>query len=103
MCVNTNLIELIINSDKAMSFMSMLISALSLIAVIVMGVASWHKNRVIYGLDELVLRKFDGSKADSERGLSKIKEKLKTGKYKIESIQERKDGDWAILLSQIKK
>lgn len=86
-----------------MSFMSMLISALSLIAVIVMGVASWHKNRVIYGLDELVLRKFDGSKADSERGLSKIKEKLKTGKYKIESIQERKDGDWAILLSQIKK
>ena len=75
---------------------------LSAIAILV-SVKSWHKNRTIYGLEELVLRRINGSKDDGARGIEDINKKLQTGKYTVQGIQDRVDGDWAVILAQIKK
>lgn len=76
--------------------------ALSVVAILV-SIKSWHKSRVIYGLEELVLRRINGSRYDDARGLEEINRKLQTGKYVIQGIQDRVDGDWAVILARIKK
>lgn len=85
------------------SIVAVIISIVSLIISAAIAVKSWHKNRVVYDLEEKVLRKIDGGRNDSSRGLEEIKKKLNTGAYNIEAILERKDGDWAVLLARVKK
>lgn len=72
-------------------------------AAILVSIKSWHKSRAIYGLEELVLRKVKGSRDDETRGVEEINRKLQTGRYTIQGIQDRVDGDWAVILAQIKK
>lgn len=80
--------------------LSLLISIIS----VVIAVISWHKSRVIYEIEELVIRKINGTRDDEDgRGLPKLNEKLKTGHYTILDTLERNDGDWAILLARIKR
>lgn len=87
-----------------MEWLSLAASILALAISSIIAIKSWNKSRVIYKLDEFVLRKINGTREDADdRGFAAINEKLKTGDYIIESIQERKDGDWAVLIAQIKK
>lgn len=76
--------------------------ALSVVAILV-SIKSWHKSRAIYGLEELVLRRANGSRDDEARGIEEISKKLQTGRYTIQGIQDRVDGDWAVILARIKK
>lgn len=70
----------------------------------VIAVISWRKSRVIYEIEELVIRKINGTRDDADgRGLPKLNQKLKTGHYTILEVLERTDGDWAILLARIKR
>lgn len=86
------------------SVVAIVVSIISLIISTAVAVKSWHKNRVVYDLEEKVLRKIDGSRNDSSRGgLEEIKKELNTGRYNIEAVLERKDGDWAVLLARVKK
>lgn len=87
----------------AMSVVAVIMSVISLITSTIIAVKSWHKNRVVYDLEEKVLRRIDGSRNDSSRGLEEIKKELNTGLYNIEAVLERKDGDWAVLLARVKK
>lgn len=76
---------------------------ISIISVVI-AVISWHKSRVIYEIEELVIRKINGTRDDEDgRGLPELNEKLKTGHYTILNTLERNDGDWAILLARIKR
>jgi hypothetical protein len=86
------------------SCLAILISIVALLISSALAIKSWHKNRVIYGIEELVIRKLNGSSDDAEdRGYTLLNEKLSSGSYIIESIQERNDNDWAVLLAKIKK
>lgn len=92
------------NAENALSVVAILVSVISVVLSFAIAIKSWHKNRVIYDLEEKVLRKIDGSRNDGNgRGLGEIRELLKTGEYNIEAIQTRNDGDWAVLLARIKK
>ena len=52
----------------------------------------------------MVIRKINGTKDDAEdRGFTALNKKLRSGNYIIESIHERKDNDWAVLLARVKK
>lgn len=96
--MNIEIITLVIAGFAAV------LSLISIVIASILAIKSWHMSRVIYSLEEHVLRRFNGSQDDSgDRGLTAINNKLKTGKFVIESIQERIDGDWAVLISQIKK
>lgn len=85
------------------SIVAIIVSVISLIISTTVAIKSWHKNRVVYDLEEKVLRKIDGSRNDSSRGLEEIKKELNTGLYNIEAVLERKDGDWAVLLARVKR
>lgn len=81
-----------------------LLSLFISIASAILTVISWHKSRVIYEIEELVIRKINGTRDDQDgRGLPKLNEKLNTGHYTILEVLERTDGDWAILLARIKR
>lgn len=96
--MNNEITTLVISAFAA------LLSLISMIIASILAIKSWHRSRVIYNLEEFVLRKLNGSQNDAEdRGFTAINDKLKTGKFVIESIQERIDGDWAVLIAQIKK
>jgi hypothetical protein len=70
----------------------------------VIAVISWHKSRVIYEIEELVIRKINGTRDDMDgRGLPELNQKLNTGHYTILGVFERTDGDWAVLLARIKR
>lgn len=70
----------------------------------VIAVISWHKSRVIYEVEELVIRQINRTRDDADgRGLPKLNEKLNTGHYTILEVLERTDGDWAVLLARIKR
>lgn len=87
-----------------MEWLSLIASILALTISSIIAIKSWNKSRVIYNLEEFVLRKINGTRDDAtDRGFNAVNEKLKTGNYIVESIQERKDGDWAILVARIKK
>ena len=75
---------------------------MSIIAVIVTTRAN-YKSRAIYGLEEVALRKVDGTRDDKDRGIKEISEKLQSGRYAIQGRQDRTDGDWAVILAQVKK
>ena len=89
--------------DNWLSVVAVLVALMSLLLSAVVAVKSWHKSRVVHGLEEFVLRKINGGRGDSDRGLKEINEKLKTGKYTMQGIQDRVDGDWAVLLARVKK
>lgn len=92
------------NIESWFSMIAIAASFISLTLASIVAIKSWYKSRVIYELEEFVLRKIDGSRDDKEnRGLAEINSKLKTGKYSIQAIQNRPDGDWAIILSRVKK
>ena len=81
-----------------------LLSLLISIASVVVAVVSWHKSRVIYEIEELVIRKINSTRDDMDgRGLPELNQKLNTGHYTILEVLERTDGDWAILLARIKR
>lgn len=81
-----------------------LLSLFISIASVVVAIVSWRKSRVIYEIEEVVIRKINGTRDDEDgRGLPKLNEKLKTGHYTILDILERNDGDWAVLLARIKR
>lgn len=81
-----------------------LLSLLISIASVVVAVVSWCKSRVIYEIEELVIRKINGTRDDMDsRGLPELNEKLNTGHYTILEVLERTDGDWAVLLARIKQ
>ena len=81
-----------------------LLSLFISIASAILTVISWRKSRVIYEIEELVIRKINGTHDDQDgRGLPKLNEKLNTGHYTILEILERTDGDWAVLLARIKR
>ena len=68
------------------------------------AVISWHKSRVIYEIEELGIRKINGTPDDMDgRGLPELNQKLNTGHYTILEVLERTDGDWAVLLACIKR
>lgn len=76
---------------------------ISIISVVV-AVVSWRKSRVIYEIEELVIRKINGTRDDMDgRGLPELNKKLNTGHYTILEVLERTDGDWAVLLARIKR
>ena len=76
---------------------------ISIISVVV-AVVSWRKSRVIYEIEELVIRQINRTRDDADgRGLPKLNEKLNTGHYTILEVLERTDGDWAVLLARIKR
>ena len=84
----------------SIALLSLFISITSAILTVI----SWRKSRVIYEIEELVIRKINGTRDDADsRGLPKLNEKLKTGHYTILEVLERTDGDWAILLARIKR
>jgi len=92
------------SSDFFLSIVAIVISALALAVSSIIAVRSWYKSRSTYGLEELVLRRIDGSQNDADdRGLSAINQKLESGKYTVQSTYQRKDGDVAVLISKIKK
>lgn len=100
--------ELFVRADNMsvetlLAIIAIVASFLSLAITSVIAIKSWHKNRVIYGLEELVLRKINGTRDDSSRGLREINAKLKSGNYTIQAIENRQDDDWAIILSRVKK
>lgn len=81
-----------------------LLSLLISIASVVVAVISWHKSRVIYEIEELGIRKINGTRDDMDgRGLPELNQKLNTGHYTILDVLERTDGDWAVLLACIKR
>lgn len=70
----------------------------------VIAVISWHKSRVIYEIEELVIRQINRTRDDADgRGLPELNQKLNTGHYTILEVLERTDGDWAVLLARIKR
>ena len=86
----------------SIALLSLLISIASV--VVVVAVVSWHKSRVIYEIEELVIRKINGTRDDMDgRGLPELNQKLNTGHYTILEVLERTDGDWAVLLARIKR
>jgi len=86
--------------SDSIALLSLFISITSAILTVI----SWRKSRVIYEIEELVIRKINGTRDDADsRGLPKLNEKLKTGHYTILEVLERTDGDWAILLARIKR
>ena len=86
--------------SDGIALFSLIISIISA----VIAVISWHKSRVIYEVEELVIRQINRTRDDADgRGLPKLNEKLKTGHYTILEALERNDGDWAILLAHIKQ
>ena len=74
---------------------------ISIISVVI-AVISWRKSRVIYEIEEVVIRKINGTRRDG-RGLPELNQKLNTGHYTILEVLERADGDWAVLLARIKR
>jgi maltodextrin utilization protein YvdJ len=87
-----------------LSTASLFVSILALVVSGVVAVKSWYRSRSTYELEELVLRKINGSTDDvGDRGMEAINNRLETGKYTIQSTYERKDGDVAILIAKIKK
>ena len=81
-----------------------LLSLFISIASAILTVISWRKSRVIYEIEELVIRKINGTRDDMDgRGLPELNQKLNTGHYTILEILERTDGDWAVLLARIKR
>lgn len=86
--------------SDGIALFSMVISIIS----VVVAVISWRKSRVIYEVEELVIRKINGTRDDMDsRGLPELNEKLNTGHYTILEVLERTDGDWAVLLARIKR
>lgn len=86
--------------SDGIALFSLIISIISA----VIAVISWHKSRVIYEVEELVIRQINRTRDDADgRGLPKLNEKLKTGHYTILEVLERTDGDWAVLLARIKR
>lgn len=84
----------------SIALLSLLISIIS----VVVAVVSWRKSRVIYEIEEVVIRKINGTRDDMDgRGLPELNQKLNTGHYTILEALERNDGDWAILLARIKQ
>lgn len=84
----------------SIALLSLLISIISAVIVVI----SWRKSRVIYEVEELVIRQINRTCDDADgRGLPKLNEKLKTGHYTILDTLERNDGDWAVLLARIKR
>ncbi|RKW03547.1 MAG: hypothetical protein D8B38_01590 [Candidatus Saccharimonas sp.] len=76
---------------------------ISIISVVI-AVISWRKSRVIYEIEEVVIRKINGTRDDRDgRGLPELNQKLNTGHYTILEVLERADGDWAVLLARIKR
>lgn len=76
-----------------------LLSLFISIASVVVAVVSWRKSRVIYEIEELVIRKINGTHDDMDgRGLPELNQKLNTGHYTILEVLERTDGDQAVLL-----
>lgn len=90
-------------ANLIIAIIAVIISVIALTISTIVAVKSWHKSRVVYELKEMVLRKVNGSREDSSRGLEQIEQVLSTGKYSVEAILDRKDGDWAVLLARIKK
>lgn len=89
-----------------MEILTIIVSGAAIITSIIsllISIKSWHKSRVIYGIEECVLRRITGSRDDDSRGIEEISKKLQTGKYVIQDIKDRVDGDWAVILAQIKK
>ena len=85
---------------ESITLLSLVISIIST----VIAVISWHTSRVIYEIEELVIRKINGTRDDMDgRGLSELNQKLQTGHYTILDTLERNDGDWAVLLARIKR
>lgn len=92
------------NTTLIISVIAVILSIISIISTIIISVKSWARNRSIFDLEELMIRKIDGSRNDAgDRGFGAVREKLQTGKYTIETTYDRTDGDLAILLSKIKK
>ena len=86
--------------SDSIALFSMIISIISA----VIAVISWRKSCVIYEIEELVIRKINGTRDHMDgRALPQLNEKLKTGKYTILDTLERNDGDWAVLLVRIKR
>ncbi len=86
--------------SDGIALFSLIISIISA----VIAVISWHKSRVIYEVEELVIRQINRTRDDADgRGLPKLNEKLNTGHYTILEVLERTDGDWAVLLARIKR
>lgn len=84
----------------SIALLSLLISIIS----VVVAVVSWRKSRVIYEIEELGIRKINGTRDDMDgRGLPELNQKLNTGHYTILEVLERTDGDWAVLLARIKR
>ena len=84
----------------SIALLSLFISITSAILTVI----SWRKSRVIYEIEELVIRKINGTRDDMDgRGLPELNQKLNTGHYTILEVLERTDGDWAILLARIKR
>ncbi len=81
-----------------------LLSLFISIASAILTVISWHKSRVIYEIEELGIRKINGTRDDMDgRGLPELNQKLNTGHYTILEVLERTDGNWAVLLARIKR
>ena len=86
--------------SDSIALLSLFISITSAILTVI----SWRKSRVIYEIEELVIRKINGTRDDMDgRGLPELNQKLNTGHYTILEVLERTDGDWAILLARIKR
>lgn len=86
--------------SDGIALFSMVISIIS----VVVAVVSWRKSRVIYEIEELVIRKINSTRDDQDgRGLLELNKKLNTGHYTILEVLERTDGDWAVLLARIKQ
>ena len=84
----------------SIALLSLLISIIS----VVVAVVSWRKSRVIYEIEEVVIRKINGTRDDMDgRGLPELNQKLNTGHYIILEVLERTDCDWAVLLARIKR
>jgi len=66
---------------------------------------SWHKNRIVYSIETVVLRQPTGSKDDIINPITHINEKLSSGKFMILGFSQRtkSDNDREIFLGRIKK
>jgi hypothetical protein len=85
--------------------LALIISILSLSVSAIIGIYSWKKNRVIYGIEKLPIREPRGTANDilNASAIKQINEKLSAGEYTILSTYQRSDGDTELLLGRLRK
>lgn len=75
---------------------------LASIVALLISCLAWHKSRVIYAVETAVIRQPTGGRDDLVDSTGPLNEKLKSGKYTVLSLAERRaDGDWSVLLGRI--